>query len=175
MTFTTYTGVPSFGRNGGVDAVFGCTAHPWREEFFKLTGQFAQPNQDSGIPLAIFLVFSKRAAFFNGLENKVGHIMARASALRQPQPPTFCPLSPSPPCPQLACPDIRSTPLISPTTSFLPALAHERATSSLFRASAFAFRSFTLFTRIPSGNKQDSASCLHVQAWVPNYACMPLQ
>lgn len=34
-------------------------------------GQLAQPNQDS-----------KRAAFFNNLKNKVGHIMAQASALR---------------------------------------------------------------------------------------------
>ena len=47
----------------------------------------------------------------------------------------------------------------SPTTSFLPDLAHERATSPLFQASAFAFRSFTLLTRIPSafaplGNKR---------------------
>ena len=45
------------------------------EEFFRLTGQLAQPNQD--------YVFSKRAAFFNGLKNKVGHIMARASARAQ--------------------------------------------------------------------------------------------
>ena len=45
------------------------------EDFFKLTGQLAQPNQD--------FVFSKRAAFFNGLKNEVGHtIMAKASALR---------------------------------------------------------------------------------------------
>ena len=34
----------------------------------------AQLNQE--------FVFSKSAAFVNGLKNKVGHIMARASALR---------------------------------------------------------------------------------------------
>ena len=39
---------------------------------------------------------------------------------------------------------------ISPTTSFLPDLAHERATSPLFKASAFAFRSFPLLIRLPS-------------------------
>ena len=38
---------------------------------------------------------------------------------------------------------------ISPTTSFLPDLAHERATSPLFKASAFAFRSFPLLIRLP--------------------------
>ena len=48
---------------------------------------------------------------------------------------------------------------ISPTTSFLPDLAHERATSPLFKASAFAFRSFPLLIRLPSafaplGNKR---------------------
>ena len=61
------------------------------EEFFRLTGQLAQPNQD--------YVFSKRAAFFNSLKSKVGHIMAKATALRvnlnlapsipsTPRPPT---------------------------------------------------------------------------------------
>ena len=49
-------------------------AHRESEELFKLTGQLAQPNQDA--------VFSKRAAFFNSLKSKVGHIMAKASALR---------------------------------------------------------------------------------------------
>ena len=49
-------------------------AHRESEELFKLTGQLAQPNQDA--------VFSKRAAFFNSLKSKVGHIMAQASALR---------------------------------------------------------------------------------------------
>ena len=61
-------------------------AHRESEEFFRLTGQLAQPNQD--------YVFSKRAAFFNGLKNKVGHIMTRASALRvnlnlQPSAPSL--------------------------------------------------------------------------------------
>ena len=47
----------------------------------------------------------------------------------------------------------------SPTTSCLPDLAHERATSPLFKASAFAFRSFPLLIRLPSafaplGNKR---------------------
>ena len=83
------------------------------------------------------------------------------------------------PLPATSTPII-SMPLTSPTTSFLPDLAHERATSPLFRASAFAFRSFTLFTRIPSafaplGNKRqgggrDSASCLHVPPREPYYA-----
>jgi hypothetical protein len=49
-------------------------AHRESEEFFRLTGQLAQPNQD--------YVTSKRAAFFNGLKDKVGHIMAKAMALR---------------------------------------------------------------------------------------------
>jgi len=49
-------------------------AHRESEEFFHLTGQLAQPNQG--------YVFSKRAAFFNGLKSKVGHIMAKATALR---------------------------------------------------------------------------------------------
>ena len=47
---------------------------PINNRYFKLTGQLAQPNQDA--------VFSKRAAFFNSLKSKVGHIMAKASALR---------------------------------------------------------------------------------------------
>ena len=37
-------------------------AHRESEEFFKLTGQLAQPNQDS--------VFSKRAAFVNSLKKR---------------------------------------------------------------------------------------------------------
>ena len=49
-------------------------AHRESEELFKLTGQLSQPNQDA--------VFSKRAAFFNSLKSKVGHIMAKASSLR---------------------------------------------------------------------------------------------
>ena len=44
---------------------------------------------------------------------------------------------------------IISMPLTSPTTSFLPDLAHERATSPLFQASAFAFRSFPLLIHLP--------------------------
>ena len=48
-------------------------SHRESEEFFKLPGHLAQPNQDS--------VFSKRPAFFDSLKNKVGHIMAKASAL----------------------------------------------------------------------------------------------
>ena len=40
----------------------------------QVTGQLALPNQDA--------VFCKRAAFFNSLKSKVGHIMAKASALR---------------------------------------------------------------------------------------------
>ena len=76
-------------------------AHRESEEFFRLTGQLAQPNQD--------YVFSKRAAFFNGLKKKMGNIMAGASALRvnlnlQPSGP-----SPSTLCPQQARPsDLRT-------------------------------------------------------------------
>ena len=44
-------------------------AHCESRELFKLTGQLAQPNQDS--------VFSKRSAFFNSLKSKVRHIMVR--------------------------------------------------------------------------------------------------
>ena len=68
----------AFSTSGRIDAEFlrllFYHAHRESEEFFRLTGELAQPNQD--------YVFSKRAAFFNGLKNKVGHIMARASALR---------------------------------------------------------------------------------------------
>ena len=59
------TYVCSFGRDD---------AHRESQELFKLTGQLAQPNQEA--------VFSKRAAFFKTLKSKVGHIMAKASALR---------------------------------------------------------------------------------------------
>ena len=45
-----------------------------RSELFKIPGQLAQPSQDA--------VFSKHAAFLNSLKSKVGHIMAKASALR---------------------------------------------------------------------------------------------
>ena len=48
-------------------------AHREREKLLKLTGQLAQPNQDA--------VFSQRAGFFNSFKSKVGHIMAKASAL----------------------------------------------------------------------------------------------
>ena len=49
-------------------------AHRESEEFFRLTGQLAQPNPDS--------VYSKRAAFFNSLKSKVRHIVAKALAMR---------------------------------------------------------------------------------------------
>ena len=49
-------------------------AHRESEEFSRLTGQLAQPNPDT--------VHSKRAAFFNSLKSKVGHIVAKASAMR---------------------------------------------------------------------------------------------
>ena len=77
------------------------------EEVFQLPGQLAQPNQDS--------VFSTRAAFFNGHENKVGHIMAKASALG-----VNLNLLPSVPC----------TPLkasIGEEVSGAPQLSHTRA------------------------------------------------
>ena len=68
----------AFTTSGRIDAEFlrllFYHAHRESEEFFRITGQLAQPNQD--------YVFSKRAAFFNGLKNKVGHIMAKASSLR---------------------------------------------------------------------------------------------
>ena len=62
------------------------------------------------------------------------------------------------PLPAISTPII-SMPLTSPTTSFLPDLAHERASSPLFKASAFAFRSFPLLICLPSafaplGNKR---------------------
>ena len=49
--------------------------------------------------------------------------------------------------------------LTSSLPKSLPVLAHERATSPLFQASAFAFRSFPLLLRLPlafapSGNKR---------------------
>ena len=80
----------AFSTSGRIDAEFlrllFYHAHRESEEFFRLTGQLAQPNQD--------YVFSKSAAFFNSLKNKVGHVMARASALRvnlnlQPSAPSL--------------------------------------------------------------------------------------
>jgi hypothetical protein len=61
---------------------------PESEELFCHTGQLAQPNQD--------YVFSKRAAFFNGLKCKVGHIMAKAAALEVNL--NLAPSVPSAPC-----------------------------------------------------------------------------
>ena len=82
-----------FSTSGRIDAEFlRLLFYRESEKFFRLTGQLAQPNQD--------YVFSKRAAFFNGLKSKVGHIiMAKATALRvnlnlapsipsTPRPPT---------------------------------------------------------------------------------------
>jgi len=66
------------------------------DEFFRPTGQLAQPNQDC--------VFSKLAAFFNSHKSRVGHIIAKTTALSQPQPHTFCPLSSASPCTQILCP-----------------------------------------------------------------------
>lgn len=48
-------------------------AHRENEEFFPLTGQLAQPKRGS--------FFSKRAAFFDSLESKVGHIMPSAATM----------------------------------------------------------------------------------------------
>ena len=64
-------------------------------------GQLVQPNQDS--------VFSKRAAFFNSLKNKIGHIMVKATALRvnlnlRTSSRTFCPLRCASPCTQRSRP-----------------------------------------------------------------------
>ena len=53
--------------------LLSCHAHRESEEFFRLTGQLVQPNQDC--------VFSKCSAFSNCLKSKVGHIMAKATAL----------------------------------------------------------------------------------------------
>ena len=75
------------GTTGRIDAEFlrllFWHAHRESKEIFKLTGQLAETNQDS--------VFSKRVAFFNSLKSKVGHIMAKASALRVTMnlPPTI--------------------------------------------------------------------------------------
>ena len=144
----------AFTTSGRIDAEFlrllFYHAHRESEEFFRLTGQLAQPNQD--------YVFSKRAAFFNSLKNKVGHVMARASALRVN-------LNLQPSAPSLPRPSARTKHahlLYALNLSHhipLPVLAHERATSPLFQASAFAFRSFPLLLRLPlafapSGNKR---------------------
>jgi len=106
-----------FNTSGRIDAEFlrllFYHAHRESEEFFRLTGQLAQPNQDC--------VFSKRTAFFNGLKSKVGHIMAKATALRVNL--------------NLA----------------LPPMAHERASSTFLKAVAFASRSFTPLFTIFSG------------------------
>ena len=126
-------------------------AHRESEEFFRLTGQLAQPNQD--------YVFSKRAAFFNGLKIKLDTSWPGLQRLELTSTSNLLPPLSLAPLPATSTPII-SMPLASPTTSFcLPDLAHERATSPLSSASAFAFRSFTLFTRIPSafaplGNKR---------------------
>jgi len=107
--------------------------HRESEEFFRLTGQLAQPHQD--------YVFSKRAAFFNGLKSKVGHIMANATVLRVN-------LNLAPSIPLLRVPlhttltPTSSAPLTSPTTPF-PPMAHEWTSSTLIKVVAFASRSFT--------------------------------
>jgi len=86
-------------------------------------------------------VFSKRAAFFNGLKSKVGHIMAKATALRVN-------LNLAPSIPLLRAPlhatltPSSSAPLTSPTTSS-PPMEHERASSTLLKVVAFTSRSFT--------------------------------
>ena len=97
--------------SGRIDAEFlrllFYNAHRESEEFFKLAGRLAQPNQN--------YFFSKRAAFYNGLKNRVGDIIAKASALRLNL--NLLPLSPLSlaPLPATRTP-ITSTPLISPTT-----------------------------------------------------------
>ena len=65
-------------------------AHRESEEFSRLTGQLAQPNPDT--------VHSKRAAFFNSLKSKIGHIVAKASAMRVNL--NLSPAIPSPPRPR---------------------------------------------------------------------------
>ena len=60
------------------------------EELSSLTGQLAQPNPDA--------VHSKRAAFFNSLKSKIGHIVAKASAMRVNL--NLSPAIPSPPRPR---------------------------------------------------------------------------
>jgi hypothetical protein len=98
-------------------------AHRESEELFKVTGQLAQPNQDS--------VFSKRAAFFNSLKSKVGHIMARASALRFNM--NLAPAVPSTSRSSAQAPlTPPSMPLPSHTTPF-PPIAHKRASSTFLR------------------------------------------
>jgi len=100
-----------------------------------LTGQLAQPNQD--------LVFSKRAAFFNGLKSKVGYIMAMATALR-----ANLNLAPSIPSAPRAPARNSNAQLVyaltSPTTSFdsfRPPMAHEHAGRTLPKVVALASES----------------------------------
>jgi hypothetical protein len=89
-------------------------AHRESEEFSRLTGQLAQPNPDT--------VHSKRAAFFNSLKSKVGHIMAKASAMRVNL--NLSPTVPSPSCPALTHLTLPSfTPLTSHTMSSPPPVA----------------------------------------------------
>jgi hypothetical protein len=67
-----------FSTSGRIDAKFlrllFYHSHRESKEFFRLTCQLAQPNQD--------YVVSKRTDIFNGLKSKVGHIMAKATPLR---------------------------------------------------------------------------------------------
>ena len=64
---------------------FFLVGHAHRE-----SGQLAQPIPDS--------VYSKRAAFFNSFKSKVGHIVAKASAMRVNL--NLSPTVPSPPRPR---------------------------------------------------------------------------
>ena len=106
-------------------------AHRESEEFFKLTGQLAQPNQDS--------VFSKRPAFFNSLKNKVRHVIAKASALKV-NLNLHATRTP-----------IESTPLTSPpllTHPPPPPLAHDCKITTLPKVPPLASRSFSIFVRL---------------------------
>jgi hypothetical protein len=108
-------------------------AHWESKEFLCHTGQLEQPNQDS--------VFSKRAAFFNSLKSNAGHIIAKATS---PQVTSILPLLSPLFCAPLheALTSSSSIPLTSTTTS-VPPMVHERATSTLFKVVAFVSRSFS--------------------------------
>ena len=86
----------AFSTSGRIDAEFlrllFYHAHRESEEFFRLTGQLAQPNQD--------YVFSKRAAFFNSLVFtpdafyvKMNGPAAGPLALQRGQSPTDTPVA----------------------------------------------------------------------------------
>jgi len=117
-----------------------CTYHAHREseEFFRFTGQLAQPNQDT--------VFSKRAAFFNGLKSKVRRIMAKATALRVNL--NLAPSIPSAPRAPARSSNAQLLYALNLSTMSFPPMAHERTGRTLLKVVAFASRSFSTFFTI---------------------------